>query len=74
MTGISQDDAQAMLDLWMGVLRDIASNGQAVTIGNRSYTAANLGEVQRQVAYWEGKVNRAAAGGGIRVRGIVPHG
>ncbi len=72
MAGITQEQAQQQLDQWLAALTDIATNGQSVTIGNRTFTAANLREIREQVEWWERKLNSITSGGGIRVRGAIP--
>ena len=74
MAGITIEQAEAQLSLWLTVLSDIAENGQSNATGTRTYTAANLADVQRQVDYWDGKVKKLSNGGrsSIRFRGITP--
>ena len=68
MAGITLAQAEAQLTQWLGVLDTIAQSGQQHTILGRSFTNADLSEVQRQVTYWERKVKRLSSGrGGMRV-------
>lgn len=76
MAGIDLTTAQQKLDLWLAALDAIAT-GQSYSIGGRSLTRANLSDVQAQVEYWDGKVQRLSANGGrsgMRVRGVTPTG
>lgn len=75
MAGITLAQAEAKLALWMQVNDDIATNGQSTAILGREFRAADLGEVNRQIEYWDTKVKQLAAntgGAGIRVRGLTP--
>lgn len=73
MPGITYEQADAQLALWIAASTDIATNGQSVTIGNRTYTAANLSEINKQIEFWDRQVKRLSSGApGIRVRGGVP--
>ncbi len=75
MAGITLAQAEAKLTLWMQVNDDIAANGQSTAILGREFRAADLGEVNRQIDYWDTKVKQLSAntgGAGIRVRGLTP--
>ena len=52
------------------------TNAQSYTIGSRTMTKANLGEIRKSIEYWQGKVNAlenaAKYGGRNRVRRAVP--
>lgn len=68
MAGITLDQAQAKLDLWMAA-DDAVAGGQSYSIGGRSLTRANSSEIRDNIQYWEGRVTRLSNGnGGIRVR------
>jgi hypothetical protein len=73
MAGITVEQAEAKLTLWMAALDKIAA-GQSYSIttgtGSRSLTRANLKEVQEQVEYWDRQVKRLTRGG-ISVRGAT---
>lgn len=74
MAGITLAQAQAKLDLWMDA-EDKVATGQSYTIstagGSRTLTRADLGEIRRNIDYWDQKVRRLS-GGGIRVRHARP--
>lgn len=73
MAGITLAQAEAQLSTWLTALTDIAENGQAVTIHGRSYTAADLDQVQKQVDIWDSKVKQLSRGStGARIRGLTP--
>ena len=75
MAGITLAQAEAQLSTWLTALTDIAQNGQEVTIHGRTYKAADLDRVQKQVDYWDGKVKQLSRGTtGVRIRGITPVG
>lgn len=72
MAGITLDQAQAKLDLWMSA-DDAVAAGQSYSIGGRSLTRANTAEIRTNIEYWESRVVRLSNGsGGIRVRRIKP--
>lgn len=74
MAGITQATAEAQLQLWLNALQRIAEDGQSVTIGERSYSEAQLAQVQQQVDYWDEKCKTLARGGSrVRIRGITPN-
>ena len=73
MAGITLAQAEAQLALWLSCLESIATNGQSVTIGPRTFTAGDLKTVQAQVEFWDGKVKALSANrSGMRIRGITP--
>lgn len=75
MAGITLKTAKEHLDVWLEAEAAVA-NAQSYTIGSRSMTKANLGEIRKQIEYWQGKVtaleNIAKNGGRNRVRRFVP--
>ena len=48
------DDAVKMYKMWQAVEEEIATHGQASSIGGKSYTLADLGKVQEQKKYYMG--------------------
>lgn len=73
MAGITLEQAQAQLDLWMAASEDIAVNGQSTSIHGRTFTAANLDYVDKQIDKWDTRVKQLTRGtGGMRIRGITP--
>lgn len=76
MPGITLAQASAKLDLWLAVQDDIAANGQSTAIHGRTFTAASLADVQRQIEYWDAKVKALSqpSAGRARVYGITPAG
>lgn len=69
MAGITLAQAEAKLTTWMAAMDKIAV-GQSYSIDARTLTRANLGEVQKQVEYWDNQVKRLTRGG-ISVRGAT---
>lgn len=72
MAGITLEQAQAQLDAWMAASIDVATNGKSVTIAGRTFTAAELDQINRQIEFWDLQVRRLTRGGGITVIGGIP--
>jgi len=75
MAGMTLEQAQTQLDLWLSVSTDIANNGQSTAILGRQFTAANLDLVQKNIEFYDTKVKQLSqntGGAGIRLRGITP--
>jgi len=70
MAGITQAQAEAKLQTWLDA-EDRVASGQAYTIGTRSLTRADLGDIRETITYWDSMVRRLSRGG-IRVGGITP--
>lgn len=70
MAGITLAQAEAKLTLWMAADDAVASN-QSYSIGDRSMTRADAGEIQGKITYWNNMVQKLSRGG-IRVRGVTP--
>lgn len=75
MAAISLETAKKHLDMWLEAESEVAIN-QAYTIGGKSFTRANLGEIRKQIEYWSNKVqaleNIAKRKGRNRVYRVVP--
>lgn len=75
MAAISLETARKHLDMWLEAESYVAVN-QAYTIAGKSFTRANLGEIRKQIEYWENKVqelqNIAKRKGRNRIYRIVP--
>ncbi len=75
MAAISLETAKKHLDMWLEAESEVAIN-QAYTIGGKSFTRANLGEIRGQIEYWSNKVqeleNIAKRKGRNRVYRVVP--
>lgn len=70
MAGITLTIAQTHLDAALAAhLRVLDS--QAYSIAGRSQQRAMLGDIQKDIAMWDGEVKRLTRGG-IRVRGATP--
>lgn len=75
MLAITLEVAKKHLDMWLEAESQVAIN-QAYTIGGKSFTRANLGEIRKQVEYWGNKVtlleNTTKNKGRNRVYRVVP--
>lgn len=75
MAAITLETAKRHLDMWLEAETQVAIN-QSYTIGGKSFTRANLGEIHKQVEYWSNKVaelqNLAKKRGRNRVYRVVP--
>lgn len=75
MTAITLEVAKKHLETWLEAETEVAIN-QAYTIGGKSFTRADLGEIRRQIEYWSNKVsaleNVAKNKGRNRTYRIVP--
>lgn len=67
MAGITLAQAEAKLTLWMSA-NDAVARNQAFSVGGRSLTRANLGEIQNQIEFWDAKVKSLSASGNRRSR------
>jgi hypothetical protein len=72
MAGITLAQAEAQLTTWLAASTAVAS-GQSYTIGDRSLTRANTGEILKMIDYWEAKVLNLTRGG-IKIYGATPVG
>lgn len=72
MAGITLDQAQAKLDEYLAAETKVLA-GQAYTIGGRSMTRADLGEIRAGVDVWNTRVINLSriASGRSRARTIV---
>ncbi len=75
MAAITLITAKKHLDMWLEAESEVAIN-QAYTIGGKSFTRANLGEIRKQIEYWSNKVqeleNLAKRKGRNRIYRVVP--
>lgn len=75
MAAVSLETAKKHLEMWLEAESEVAIN-QAYTIGGKSFTRADLGEIRRQIEYWSNKVqaleNIAKRKGRNRVYRVVP--
>lgn len=75
MAAISLETAKKHLEMWLEAESEVAIN-QAYTIGGKSFTRADLGEIRKQIEYWGNKVqaleNIAKRKGRNRVYRVVP--
>ena len=75
MAAITLETAKKHLEMWLEAESEGAIN-QSYTIGGKSFTRANLGEIRKQIEYWSNKVqaleNIAKRKGRNRVYRVVP--
>ena len=75
MAAITLETAKKHLEMWLEAESEVAIN-QSYTIGGKSFTRANLGEIRKQIEYWSNKVqaleNIAKRNGRNRVYRVVP--
>ncbi|MFB6460464.1 DUF6148 family protein [Bradyrhizobium tunisiense] len=78
MAGITLEQAQAQLDIWLAASLAVAgSQSYEIETGNgrRKLQRADAAEIRQQIAFWQQKVSALtppAAGGRRRTRYIVP--
>jgi hypothetical protein len=72
MAGITLAQAEAKLTLWMAA-NDAVASGQQYTIGSRSLSRVDAGEIREQIQFWDAKVKELTRGTtGMRIRGGTP--
>lgn len=75
MAGINLEIAKKHLEAWLAAELEVTTH-QSYTIGSRSLTKANLGEIRKQIEYWKNEVarleNLTTRGGRNRVFRVVP--
>lgn len=75
MAGITLKTAQRHLDAWLEAEMAV-TNAQSYTIGSRTMTKADLGEIRKMIDYWNKKVveleNVQKHGGRNRAYRVVP--
>ena len=75
MAAITLEVAKKHLETWLEAETEVAIN-QAYTVGGKSFTRANLGEIRKQIEYWGNKVqaleNVAKRKGRNRIYRVVP--
>lgn len=75
MAAITLETAKKHLEMWLEAESEVAIN-QSYTIGGKTFTRANLGEIRKQIEYWSNKVqaleNIAKRKGRNRVYRVVP--
>ncbi len=71
MAGMTETQAQELLDLWIAADKAVAT-GQSYTIGGRSLTRANAEEITNKIKFYSGLVAELGRGGSATVRRVVP--
>lgn len=70
MAGITLAQAEARLAEYLTAEERVLA-GQSYSIGQRSLTRADLGEIQNGISIWDARVQRLNRGG-IRVAAVTP--
>lgn len=68
---LTLETAEASLSAWIQADRAVAQ-GQAYSIGGRSLTRANAGEITKKIIFWQNQVNSLTNVGGVTVRRVLP--
>ena len=67
--------ARKHLDAWLNAELEVTTH-QSYTIGSRSLTKADLGQIRKQIEFWQNRVaqleNTGKRGGRNRVVRVVP--
>lgn len=56
MAGITLEEAKIHLGAWLKAELEVTSH-QSYTIGTRSLSKANLGEIKKQIEFWQSKID-----------------
>lgn len=74
MAGITLEEAEIHLRAWLKAELEVTLH-QSYTIGTRSLSKANLGEIKKQIEFWQSKVDNlekiSKIKGRNRVRRVV---
>ncbi len=70
MAGITLAQAETQLAAWLAASTAVASN-QSYSIGGRSLSRANAGEIMEQINFWEARVQRLSRPSRKRTRFVV---
>ncbi|MCL2636950.1 MAG: DUF6148 family protein [Oscillospiraceae bacterium] len=70
MQGITLDIAIENLNIWLEASREVAIS-QSYRIGSRSLTRADLGEIRKQIQYWNAQISQLSRRGRNRVYRVV---
>jgi len=70
MAGITLEQAEAKLAVWMAADEAVA-NGQSYSIGGRSLSRANAGEITDKIKFWNNQV-KSLTRGGISIKRVIP--
>lgn len=72
MAGITLQQAQAQLDLWLAASTAVAT-GQEYAIGTRKLRRTDAAEIRQQIVFWERKVAQMSGRQGMRISYGVPN-
>ena len=76
MAGITLEQAQAQLEMWLDAEAAIATS-QSYSIGDRTLTRADLSSIESAITRWDRRVKQLSrssggVGSGPRIRGGTP--
>lgn len=73
MAGITLEQAQAQLDLWLAADAAVSKKQEYSVLG-RTWRATDAAEISNKIDYWNKWVQRLSRGGsgGMRIRGVTP--
>ena len=71
MAGITFEQAESQLALWLAASAAVAGN-QSYEIAGRRLTRANAQDIQNKIDFWDRKCRVLSGGGSSRIRTIVP--
>lgn len=71
MAGITKQQAQAQLQLWLEADAAVAKN-QSYTIGTRQWTRADASEITEKIEYWQAKLDSLSGNSRRGIVNVVP--
>ncbi len=72
MSAISLDTAKKKLETWLEA-EEALSSSQSYTVGTLTLTRADLGQVRKNIEFWEKKVTELERRGGRnRIYNVIP--
>lgn len=71
MGALSLTQAQTQLNLYIAAEKKVL-RGQSYTLGTKTVTRADLGEIRKGISYYNRMVTKLTNGGAMRVRRILP--
>ncbi|MBP0983083.1 MAG: hypothetical protein J6A19_05090 [Oscillospiraceae bacterium] len=72
MSAISLDTAKKKLETWLEA-EEALSTSQSYTVGTLTLTRADLGQVRKNIEFWEKKVTELERRGGRnRIYNVIP--
>jgi len=62
MAGITKQQAEAKLALWMAA-DDAVAKGQSISVAGRSLTSADADVINENIQFWDAKIRKLSRGG-----------